>query len=214
LAGTKYEPPLEHLRSWFDAERNSGIGFSSCTRICDFVSNGRTYNKQDKVDFASLKASSLFHRGRELAIDEPVEAISLIAQALKLNIFVYKQNVDSNSYKAASSEKNVRNTTYVLLDLCKKNLHLDQTLALLLDVLGTPLGYLDPLETPIEDMLARMNPRGYEIPVLHRTKKEISRLLATDLKSEVWMDKTCFTRIKNAVAGLDSSISELLKQRP
>lgn len=214
VMGTKYEPPLEHLRSWFDAERNSGIGFSSCIKICDFVSNGRTYNKQDKVDFASLKASSLFHRGRELAIDEPVDAISLITQALKLNIFVYKQNVDSNSYKAASSEKNVRNTTYVLLDLCKKNLHLDQTLTLLIDVLGTPLGSLDPLESPIEDVLARMNPRGYEIPVLHRTKKEISKLLAMTLKSEVWMDKTCFTRVKNAVAGLDSSISELLKQRP
>jgi hypothetical protein len=213
VMGTKYEPPLEHLRSWFDAERNSGIGFSSCIKICDFVSGGRTYQRQEKVDFASLKASSLFYRGREIAIDEPMDAITFITQALKLNVMVYKQNIDSNSYKADVTEKNIRSTAYVLLDLCIKNLHLDQTLVQLTEVLFTPVGYLDPLETPIEERLARIHVRSYDVPVLHRAKKEISRLLSLDLKPDIWMDKTCFGRIRNTVAKLDASITEALKQR-
>jgi hypothetical protein len=105
VMGTKYEPPMEHLRAWFDAERKSGIGFSNCMAICDFVSKGRTCKRQDKLDFSALKASSLFHRGREIAIDEPIDAISLLVQSLKLNIFVYKQNIDSNNYKATGTEK-------------------------------------------------------------------------------------------------------------
>ena len=118
---TKYEPSIEHLRSWFSAERSSGIGFSYCIAICDFVSRGRTYQKQEKVDFASLKASSLFHRGREKAFDEPLEAVSLYSEALKLNFSVYKQNINSNNYKAVGTEKNVRNTAGALLGLALKN---------------------------------------------------------------------------------------------
>jgi hypothetical protein len=45
----------------------------------------------------------------------------LFVQALKLNIFVYKQNIDLNNYKATGTEKNIRSTAYVMLDLYIKN---------------------------------------------------------------------------------------------
>jgi hypothetical protein len=100
-----------------------------------------------------------------------------------------------------------------MLNLCIKNLHLDQTIAHMTDILSVPIGYLDPLEKPIEDVLTRVYLAGYEASVLYRTKREISKLRAMELKPELWMDKTCFAGIQKAVSGLDGSISGILTRR-
>jgi hypothetical protein len=86
-------------------------------------------------------------------------------------------------------------------------------MAQLMDVLTTPTGYLDPVDKPIDDVIKRLQVRGYEVPVLHRARREISRILAMELKPEVWMDKRCFARVRSAVGQLDQSIAKTLAQR-
>jgi hypothetical protein len=207
---TKYEPAIEHLRAWFYSERSSGIGFSYSMTICDFVSKGRTYERQEKVDFAALKSSSLFHRGLEKALDEPDDAIVILSESLKLNLFVYKQNIDLNSFKVSGTEKNVVSAAYTLFNLCAKNLHLHETIAHLIDILTVPTGYLDPLEQPVVETLSRIYLKGYDNSVLHRARRELSRVIGMELKAELWMDKTCLARIKSSATSLDKAILQVL----
>ena len=197
--------------AWFDAERASRIGFSNCITICDYVLNGKSYGAQDKVDFTALKATTLYHHGREKELDDAVGAAKLLASALKLHAQVYKANILANSPKSAVSERYLHDTAFVLFQLCSKNFHFDESVRVLLDVLTINSGYLDPTEDAIANVFGRIQPRGHEVPVLHRAKRELAKL--SEVKVDAWMDRTCWTRVYGVLSALDSGISAALKKR-
>ena len=39
----KHEPDASHLRAWYKAENESGIGFDQCMIIADFIAGGKKY---------------------------------------------------------------------------------------------------------------------------------------------------------------------------
>jgi hypothetical protein len=211
--GTKYSPPIEHIRSWFDAEKNSGIGFANCMTICDYVSAGREYEKQDKIDFSALKASTLYYRAREQANDDPNEAVKLLKQALILNAVVYSQNINSASYKGSLSERHLRNTAFTLFDLSLKSTHLDETVAILPGLFNSSSGCFDPLEEPVNFLCERARLKGYEPPVLHRARKHLAAIVSMEPKPELWLDRSVFERIKSRLRAFDLTISATLKDR-
>ena len=67
MLAMKFEPDLEYLKRWFSAELASGYGLDQCIKIADIVCQGKRYSDEDKIDFLSRKAATLYNRGRENA---------------------------------------------------------------------------------------------------------------------------------------------------
>ncbi|MEY9697742.1 hypothetical protein ABIF50_003202 [Bradyrhizobium diazoefficiens] len=101
VLGTRFPPPIEHLRCWFFAERNSGIGFTQCLEICDFVVSGRSYERAQKVQFSAYKALLLNHQGRENAFDNPWRRRTRTSRLWHCTVELWRNLGDDGVRKAA-----------------------------------------------------------------------------------------------------------------
>lgn len=207
--GTKFPPPIEHLRCWFFAERNSGIGFSRCLEICDFVISGRSYDRGQKVQFSAYKALLLNHQGRESAFDNPVEAVNSYLQALVLHCNVFKNNLAMNNDRASDSEKYIQDTAMNLFDLSLRALGLDRSLATVAEVMKIANGYLDPIEVPATTVYKGVYLHSFDAPTLNRSAKEIARIVSSEINPDCWMDRTAPDRIKLLFQELDRRIRDM-----
>lgn len=208
----KYDPSAAHMRAWYEAEKSSGIGIQQCVEIADYVVNGRSYSEQDKIDFLSLKGTSLYHRAREIAHDEPVEALKNYFESLRCHVQVFKHNADTNGHKLGISESYTRNTTFSLLDHVVNNFKLEKLVTSVEDVLHLKVGYLDPVEEPICEILRKLNVRYYEASELHKAKKVLHRLLTAEEKYDRWMDRSCLDRVRASLLALEKTVEPLLRR--
>lgn len=209
---TKYEPSAEQLRAWYDAERHSGIGFQKCAEIADFVLSGKRYTAEEKTSFANSKAVDLYHRAKERATDEPITACIQFVECLSLHCRVYKERVDSGDARAVRSEEFVRNTAYTIFDTAIKNLQIDEIAGLLSQILCIQDGYLDPIAQTIVFLADRLQTNRYDVPRLHRSRKEIAATLEFFSIDKRWMDSSAFESCVREIKRVDSLLAAAIKR--
>lgn len=62
----RHEPAFAELRSWFNAEKGSGVHDAWCERIAGLVIKGRSYSQSEKISMISRKATSIYARARAI----------------------------------------------------------------------------------------------------------------------------------------------------
>jgi hypothetical protein len=198
---TNYEPRIQRLRTWFFAERASGVGFDQCIKIADFIWEGRSYERDEKYEFMLLKAAMIYYRARERQADEPTFCTDELTKAAKLNLTCFRYDVTENTLRIPRSEEYARNTAYALFQVCLANFPLSQTLAYLHDLLKLQNVYFDPIEDPILYLIDRTKVERYQRSDLGRAKAEVGQCISK-LESKTWLDHNALDRARSKLKDL------------
>lgn len=108
----RHEPEFRYLNAWFYSERQTGTHSDWTMRIADIVLEGRRYSESEKVTMISLKATSLYARGKDRIITDPVDGLKDFEDALKLHLRAFRLHCLSGDYRVEKSEQFARNTAY------------------------------------------------------------------------------------------------------
>jgi len=204
----KFEPDFKYLRSWFNAERNSGIHDGWCLRIADLVLDGKRYSEREKIEMIGRKATSLFSRGQERLHTASVDALKDMQEALRLHLRGFRLRVSVGDSWADASEKYARNTAFQLFGILAKSDVPWEFIDIVDSVAKGGEIYLDPIENPIEDATALVLRTAIRPDVIARTKQHFRGLSATLDVDKVWLSDFARERtlqaIKIAVERLDA----------
>ena len=190
---TKFEPRVQYLRTWFYAERASGVGFDQCKKIADFIWDGKGYNADEKYDFLLMKATMTYRRARERQVDEPTFCADELFRAAELNLACYGYDVAENTIRISRSEEYARNTVYALFQVCLANFPIFQTLGYFHSLLMFQNVYFDPIEDPVSYLIDRTKLGRFQRSDLHRGKGELGKCFSV-LNSKTWLDQHTFNR--------------------
>ena len=144
----KREPDVSHLRAWYKAESESGIGFDQCMLISEFIAGGKKYTEFEKLEFLGRKGTALFIRAKNIGFANPDGAVEAYIAALKLHLILHRKSTISDNYANSKSEEYSINTAYQLFDFLIVHGNTEEFVDRALELCGTKDIVLDPLEEP------------------------------------------------------------------
>jgi hypothetical protein len=154
----KFEPDIEHLKTWFLMERDSGYGLDQCIRIADFIYEGKRYTEEEKIEFLSRKGTCLYNRGKNEIHFSAEQALRDLIDSLVCHLICYSRNIVSASAKAETSERYATNTAYYLFGALMMQGRHDSFFDLMLELSSNASLKLDPIEEGVAratDLLQR-----------------------------------------------------------
>jgi hypothetical protein len=210
----KFEPDIEHLKKWFFVERNSGHGIDQCIKIADFITQGKRYSDEDKLEFLSRKATNLYTRGRNDVFFSPEKGIKDIEESLRLHLLCYTRNFDDgSSTKFDKSEEYARNTAFFLFDFAVLHGRADEFVRIVTDLFEMTNARLDPIEGPLLralDLLPRDRISKGEAQKRRNKLEALKRLV--EPKSS-WYDASCKKRLIDVLSKTSQAIGDEGQQK-
>lgn len=204
----KFEPEIDHLKTWFHVERDSGHGLDQCIRISDFVCEGKKYSNEEKIEFLSRKGTCLYNRGKNEIHFSPADAVADIDEALKCHLACYSRNIESGSTKAEKSEEYAKNTAFYLFSFLMLHGRHDEFFDFALKLCEAGSLKLDPIEEGLMramDLLLRERGAKAEIQKirgrLDYLKKEIE-------KKSQWYDQTARRRVIERITSTTTTLTQ------
>jgi hypothetical protein len=201
-----YEPEYRYLEAWYAAERQSGVVDKWCERCADIVLSGKGYNEGSKIAMISRKASSVFHRGREMLNTDPTDALQCYREALLLHLKAFRLNCIAGTRYAELSEKYARNTSLSFSHVTAKEspwaiIELFRTLSDAKEV------YLDPVEDAVAKFLTLTTSIRRE-DVAARTRQRL-KSLTEFLRPELWLSSSVRQRIIENLKAADEVLAKV-----
>jgi ABC-type oligopeptide transport system ATPase subunit len=194
----KHEPDAIHLRAWYRAENESGIGFDQCMLIAEYVAQGKKYSEYEKLEFLGRKGTALFMRAKEIGFGNPHEAADDFMAALKLHLMLYRKTTILNTYGNNRSEEYSINTAYQLFDFLIVNGNPEEFIDRALELCGTKEIVLDPLEDPLIRAVGMIGRLRLQKKFSARLKGRLEYLRREFGKSP-WDDSGAKTRVDQAI---------------
>ncbi len=214
----RFEPDIEHLKTWYFAERNSGQGSEQCLRIADLVYQGKRYDETTKQTFLSYKATLLFNRGRENLHFDTQRGIADLEAAMMLHLSSYEKAYDTSSPRQDKIEEYTRNSAYVLFQFLTSHQRLDQLVETILRIFDGTSAKLDPIEEPIAravDAFIQVHGPRADLQRLAGRLEYLGKRLANGAR---WYDRFANGRlqdhIKLTLASLNSFIKRTAERKP
>lgn len=209
----RFEPELKYLRSWFESEKASGLGFSQCCKIADFINSGRNYSEIDKTDYQVKKASVIYNRARESSHLDYVSAADDYSDALRIHLVAYRRSVISGNPRLLKSEEYSRNTAYSLFNLLNRHGQIDSLIVRIEKLFGEKDIYVDPIEDPLLSVFVSIASVKATPSDLGRYRSRLNSLIACVGRSQAWIDEGVRNRILASVDDAYRSIEGRLGRR-
>ena len=207
----KHEPNASHLRAWYRAENESGIGFDQCMLIADFVANGKKYTEFEKLEFLGKKGTTLFVRAKHIGFSNPDGAVEAYIAALKLHLILHRKSTISNNYANSKSEEYSINTAYQLFDFLIVNGNADEFFHRVLELCSTKEIVLDPLEEPLIRALRMLSKTRAQKKILERFKGRLEHLRKELIKCS-WDNSGAKGRVDREVEKVIQAFSDASQQ--
>jgi DNA polymerase III delta prime subunit len=204
----KFEPEIEHLKRWFFVERHSGYGLDQCLKIADFVSNGKTYGDDDKIEFLSRKATALYNRGKNNIYYNPVEGLTDVTESLSLHLICYSRNFDAGSTSVDKSEEYGRNTAYFLFNFLLTNGRYDEFFLAATSLCENTASRIDPVEEPLFRAFQLLEIARGDRADINRIRSRLEQLRRS-ISNAKWYDQFAPQRLGN----LATKTGQLLTQK-
>jgi hypothetical protein len=201
----KFESDVEYLRRWWLAELASGYGIEQCIMIADIVSQGKKYSDEEKIEFLSKKAASLYNLGRENSV------IGHIYRALVLNLQCYTKYCDLGSVKTDRSEEHARSTAYYLFDLLLRSDGHDEFFRICSELCKDQNIKFDPLEAPLLRSLELLKRERRPRPMLTKLRGKLENFRGEIDKKSTWYDRFARERISGSAASAVQSLAERMR---
>jgi hypothetical protein len=208
----KFEPDVDHLKTWFLVERNSGYGVEECIKIADFVSRGKKYGDDEKIWFLSRKATQLYTRGRSEIYFSPSRAIQDLGSALTIHLACFYRNFESGSTKTEKSDEYARNTAYFLFHFLVSNALYDNFFEILRQIGEAGANRWDPIEDPLSSAIQMMKEARGGKGELSKLRARLDQLRRSLGDVNKWYDRFACERILSCLADTSATLSEKIQQ--
>src|SRR5690606_36213635 len=104
----KHEPAVEYLSYWHRVAEEVGLGNLYCDEIVNFVSSGRGYTDEEKVDFQSRRAARFYRLAREERAISPTDAVAKLRLSGTLNCESYSRSIKRGYRNTLRYERHFR----------------------------------------------------------------------------------------------------------
>lgn len=196
----KFEPDIDQVKQWFMVERNSGHGLEHCIKISDFVSQGKRYTDDEKIEFLSRKATLLYNRGRSHIHFELDKAIRDIEESISLHLHCHSNNIAKASSKADKSEEYARNTSYFFFDFLINHGRLEDFFKVVSSLVDKARFQFDPLEEPLLRAIQFVKRERGSRSELHKIRGRLDQMRKDIEKKTVWYDRFARERVLDALS--------------
>lgn len=194
-----WEPDIEELRSWIEAEKRSGVLEAHIGNIADAVVNGRRYSEEQKIEMISRKATALYQEARGAMHTEVERANALLGSCLLLHLRAFRLNANLGSPMLEVSERYARSTAYQWFRLSFDAREYSAVLEKLEWLLESNDGYLDPIEEPFREHLGKIEKARLTAPERGRLQNAVKRVRARKPAQERWLDKAIWGVIRSDI---------------
>lgn len=207
----KFEPDIDHLKTWFHAERDSGHGLDQCIKIADFICEGKKYGDVEKIEFLSRKGTCLYNRGKNEIQFSPQGAISDILEALRCHLNCYTRNFKSGSIKTEKSEGYAKNTAFYLFTFLVLHGRHDDFFDFVLLLCNSESLKLDPLEDGLLRALEYLQRERGTRADINRVRGRLEYLRKEIDKSQQWYDQYARQRVIDRISSTSATLGQALK---
>lgn len=202
------EPEVDHLLAWYTTEQHSGHGNDYCEQIVDFVIKGRTYSRNDKLDFEAREAARLYVLGKELRYDVPEKSIEMLAKALQIHLRIFKTGISISYPRLLKSEGYARSTALLLFMLLSQSEAYEDIINICMEAAKTNQVLLDPLETPLIEYTKPLFHTTLQSGLRNRLRNRFGQLRTTLLNSsENWEKRTVPTELITHLEKIEDALS-------
>lgn len=185
----RYEPDFPRLRSWLEAEKLVEEFGGRLEQIANIVIEGKRYTSLEKTIMLQRKAKSLFFRGRERLHTEPTDAQRDLSESLKVQLKIFKINIDTGHQWVNVTFEHARNSAYVLLEHISSGPHGMEVIDEIKSIMGLRDVFLDPIYSPIGEAIEGLVRKATTIEAAHRMKNRIKGLDGL-ARSAPWSDQS------------------------
>lgn len=151
-----YEPDFYRLKAWLFAEKVVEDLGDRVEHIANIVIDGKRYSRIEKAFMIQRKAGTLFFRGRDRMNTEPTDARKDIAEALKLQLKLFRINVDDGHHWSDATAEYARNTAYTLFDAVMRDRVPSEVVDEMRSIIALKDVYLDPAARPMAECIERL----------------------------------------------------------
>lgn len=204
----RHEPSFFELRSWYSAEKRSGMFDDWCERVANIVINGRSYSESDKIEMIARKATSIYARAKERLHTDPIDAQKDLYEALVLHLRAFRLNSLRGDTRAAISEEYARNTAWQWFQLALKTNQQGEFFDRLRQLLASKDVFFDPIETPAIETIERLERLPMAIETLQRFKAKTKGLPELMSHRDSWLDQNVSRRLVEAVRRFEEALGK------
>jgi hypothetical protein len=207
----RHEPAFGELRTWFEAEKNSGAHDGWCITITDMVINGRSYTELEKTSMVSRKATSIYNRGRDRIYTDQVDAQKDFGEALILHLRAFKLNALRGEAHMDVSEQYARNTARQWFEFAVRGDAPWELLDRVRQIAGQQDIFLDPIHLPFIDYVGRLERTALRTEVANRIRNRIKGVPELLARRDSWLDPTIGRHMEEVVRAFDRHLSERMR---
>ena len=201
-----YCPPQDQLNLWFQAEKNGDSGDKMTGEILNRVQKGRGYDAPFKTRIKFDRACYLYERGRSSIGVEPLRAIDLLTESLKLHCESLQELISQDSFLISKSEEYARNTCFTLLNFIESSSDAEKAFPILREIIKLRRIAFDPVVEPLVWFMRRMLRVSWRRKeFLQRRFNKFETLVKEAVAAPVWSRKL-------ARAGLESGFLQIKEQ--
>lgn len=182
------EPAIHHLRAWFAAERDVRETSQHTLEMTEFVQKGRSYTSDEKFEFLSRRAVTLFHKAKQQILGDPDGALTNLVESIVCHLRVYKRYCDDGDGFLAMSEEFAVNSAHFLFSRLTQGAKYWAVCDVIGDIAGQKNIYLDPLEVPIAKAVSTVVMLSKSASAQQRAANKISALAGRLGRSRAWLD--------------------------
>jgi DNA polymerase III delta prime subunit len=209
--GMKFEPEYRYLRSWFGAEKNSGVNDGWCLRIADFVLEGKRYVEREKMEMIGRKATSLYARAQERLVTDPSDAFKDLTEALQLHLRAYRLYCAVGDIRAENSQRYARNTAFQLFNILARSSVAWELLDVIDTIARSTDVYIDPVEDPLMEAIENIIRNPLRAEAVSRTRQRLRGVLAALDNANLWMGISTKERVSKSLQAFDRRLDERLR---
>jgi hypothetical protein len=203
-----YEPDFFRLKSWLIAEKQIEEFGGRVEHIANTVIDGKRYSRMEKAFMLQRKASNHYFRGKDRQNTDPTDARRDFSEALKLQLKVYRLNIDDGHHWVNATSDYARNTAYTLFDAVLRGpspteaIDEIRALVVLKDI------YLDPILLPASDAIERLVRSTNRSEAAHRCRNRMKGLDQLVMASPDWCDPTVATELAKRIRAQEALLRE------
>lgn len=201
-----YCPSQDQLNLWFQAERNGDSGDKMTSEILERVQKAKGYDAPFKTRIKFDRACYLYGRGRTSIGVEPLRAIELLTESLRLHCESLQELIAQDSFLISKSEEYARNTCFTLLNFLEGSNDPERAFPILRDVLKLRRIAFDPVVEPLVWFMRRMLRVSWRRKeLLQRRFNKFETLVKEAISAPVWSRRL-------AKAGLEHGFQQVKEQ--
>jgi hypothetical protein len=204
----RYEPDFFRLKTWLIAEKQIEEFGGRVEHIANIVIDGKRYSRLEKAFMLQRKAGNHYFRAKDRQHTEPTDARRDFAEALKLQLKVFRINIDDGHHWVHATTDYARNSAFTLFDAVLRGPTPVEVVDEIRSLLVLKDIYLDPIVMPAAEAIERLVRLATRPEQAHRSRNRLKGLDQLVERSTEWCDPQRAINLARRIRECEATLKE------